>query len=141
MIWEKFGINADIINGEVTGNRLAVIDRFKNQVGAGALILSPKAAGVGLTITAANHVIHYTREWNPAVENQATDRAYCIGQMKPVSVYYPILANDAFLSADEKLDQLLDSKRNLMKRVIIPADLSIKIEDFGDVFSDINLVS
>ena len=131
----------EIINGEVTGNRLSVIKRFSNQPGAGAIILSPKAAGVGLTITAANHVIHYTREWNPAVENQATDRAYRIGQEKPVSVYYPILGSEAFLSADEKLDLLLDSKRDLMKRVIIPADLSIKIEDFADIFSDLETVS
>ena len=87
-----------------------------------------------MTITAANHVVHYTREWNPAVENQATDRAYRIGQNRPVSVYYPILTSDAFLSADDKLDQLLDFKRDLMKRVIIPADLSIKAEDFADVF-------
>lgn len=141
VLWEKFGINAEIINGEVTGNRLSVIRRFSDQPGAGAIILSPKAAGVGLTITAANHVIHYTREWNPAVENQATDRAYRIGQRKPVSVYYPILGSEAFLSADEKLDQLLDSKRELMKRVIIPADLSIKIDDFADIFGDLGFVS
>ena len=111
--------------------------RCSDQPGAGAIILSPKAAGVGLTITAANHVIHYTREWNPAVENQATDRAYRIGQKRPVSVYYPVLASDSFLSADERLDQLLDSKRDLMKRVIIPADLSIKIDDFGDILSGV----
>ena len=135
VILDEFGINAEIINGEVTGNRLDVVNRFSNISGAGALILSPRAAGVGLTITAANHVIHYTREWNPAVENQATDRVYRIGQEKPVSVYYPILTADDFLCADEKLDQLLSSKRELMRRVIIPANLTISLEEFGDVLS------
>lgn len=138
VLQEKFDIDAEIINGEVIGDRLAVVNRFSNQPGAGAIILSPRAAGVGLTITAANHVIHYTREWNPAVENQATDRAYRIGQTKPVSVYYPILESANFLSADEKLDQLLDAKRDLMKRVVIPVDLAIKEEDFLDIFSSIH---
>ncbi len=50
--------------------------------GFNVLILSPRAAGVGLNITGANHVIHYTREWNPAIENQATDRVYRIGQKR-----------------------------------------------------------
>ena len=135
VILDEFGIDAEIINGEVTGNRLDVVKRFSDISGAGALILSPRAAGVGLTITAANHVIHYTREWNPAVENQATDRVYRIGQEKPVSVYYPILTAADFLCADEKLDQLLTSKRNLMQRVIIPADLTIRLNEFGDVLS------
>jgi len=133
VIYEKFGIDAKIINGDVTGNRAGMVDDFSRIQGASVLILSPRAAGVGLTITAANHVIHYTREWNPAVENQATDRAYRIGQNKPVTVYYPIIRASDFTTVEERLDELLASKRELMKSVIVPANLEIKIDEFADV--------
>ena len=133
VIFQKYGIDAPIINGDITGNRSAIIQAFSNTIGAHALILAPRAAGVGLTITAANHVIHYTREWNPAVENQATDRVYRIGQTKPVSVYYPILQSKTFITVEDKLDNLLCDKRELMKSVIVPANLDISIEDFSDI--------
>ena len=133
VILKKFGIDSKIINGELTGNRLEVIHQFSATPGSGAIILSPRAAGVGLTITAANHVIHYSREWNPAVENQATDRAYRIGQTKPVHVYYPVLRTESFVTADERLDELLRGKRELMKNVIIPADMNIKISEFENI--------
>ena len=87
------------------------------------MILSPKSAGVGLTITAANHVIHLTRWWNPAVEDQCTDRAYRIGQEKDVHVYLPIAqypANPEY-SFDENLHVLLERKRNLSRSVLAPA--------------------
>src|SRR5699024_5283677 len=74
-----FGIEAAVING-ASGHRQSIVDDFNKKSGFDILILSPKAAGTGLTITSANHVIHYTRWWNPAVENQATDRVYRIGQ-------------------------------------------------------------
>ena len=135
VILQKFGIDAQIINGEITGNRVAVIEKFSAQHGAGAIILSPRAAGVGLTITAANHVIHYSREWNPAVENQATDRAYRIGQTKPVEVCYPVISSSDFVTADQRLDELLNSKRELMKNVIVPADLNIKLKEFESILA------
>ena len=133
VILKRFGLDAKIINGEITGNRLDIINQFSAQLGAGAIILSPRAAGVGLTITAANHVIHYSREWNPAVENQATDRAYRIGQTKAVNVYYPVLHANHFITAEERLDELLRGKRELMKNVIIPADMNIKISEFESI--------
>ena len=77
--------------------------------------MSPIAAGIGLNVTAANHVIHYSRHWNPAKESQATDRAYRIGQEKDVYVYYPmaIFPNDIKdPSFDETLDLLLSRKKN-----------------------------
>ena len=77
------------------------------------LILSPKAAGFGLNIQAANHVIHYTRPWNPAVEDQATDRAYRIGSTRDVYVYYPTVCADELLTFEAKLDDLLRRKREL----------------------------
>ena len=132
VIMEIFNVDAKIINGEVTGSRLEIIRQFSATNGFGVIILSPRAAGVGLNIVAENHVIHYTREWNPAIENQATDRAYRIGQERPVNVYYPVMTSGAFLSAEEKLANLLAEKRELMKSVVIPSNLEITIDDFKD---------
>ena len=90
---------------------LGMIDQFNASEGFNTIILSPKAAGVGLNITSANHVIHYTREWNPAIESQATDRIYRIGQKKDVKVYYPIVryGNDGII-VEEKQDLPLNKK-------------------------------
>lgn len=132
-IYERFGIDARIINGEMTTNRLGVIQEFSATKGFNVLILSPRAAGVGLNIVAANHVIHYTREWNPAIENQATDRVYRIGQEKQVTVYYPIMESQSFFTAEKKLDELLMRKRALMTSVIVPTDLTISWKDFSDI--------
>lgn len=82
----------------------------------------PKAGGVGLTLTAANHVIHLTRWWNPAVEDQANDRVYRIGQKKPVYIHYilsihPDFKDDSF---DKSLHKLLEGKRNLSNKVLLP---------------------
>jgi hypothetical protein len=87
------------------------------------IVLSPFVAGVGLTITEANHVIHYGRWWNPAVEAQATDRAYRIGQTRPVTVYYPILRDPwatESSSFDEVLDGLLARKLALARDFLHP---------------------
>ncbi|WP_250160085.1 helicase-related protein [Caloranaerobacter azorensis] len=86
------------------------------------LILSPRASGVGLNIVGANHVIHYTREWNPAIEKQATDRVYRIGQEKDVFVYYPICTSSLGVTVEERLDGLLEDKKKLFKDVIISVD-------------------
>lgn len=107
-----------IINGsvksdsEATESRQKFIDEFQAHDGFNILILSPKAAGFGLNIQAANHVIHYTRPWNPAVEDQATDRAYRIGQTRDVYVYYPTVFSE-FVTFEAKLDELLRKKREL----------------------------
>lgn len=77
-------------------------------------ILSLKAGGVGLNLTEANHVIHYDRWWNPAVEDQATDRAYRIGQQKNVHVYKLISEG----TLEEGIDQLIEKKRNLTDQII-----------------------
>lgn len=119
---EKFDINPFIING-VTDRRQEVVNQFNQKPGFDVMILSPKAAGTGLTITAANHVIHYTRWWNPAVENQATDRVYRIGQNKPVQVYYPIVtAEQSFLSSgtvEEIVHRILTEKQELASSIIV----------------------
>ena len=93
LINKWYGINVLIVNGEDdTFERREKLDRYKERKGFNVIILSPEAAGVGVNIVEANHVIHYTRLWNPAKEDQATDRAYRIGQTKDVTVYYPIVA-------------------------------------------------
>lgn len=128
---EKFDIDPFIING-VTNRRQEVVNQFNQKPGFDVMILSPKAAGTGLTITAANHVIHYTRWWNPAVENQATDRVYRIGQNKPVQVYYPIVtAEKEFLSSgtvEEIVHRILSEKQELASSIIV-SSRKLEIED------------
>ena len=82
------------------------------------IILSPVAVGFGVNIQAANHVVHYTRHWNPAKEDQATDRAYRIGQEREVYVYCPIVEAEDFVTFDVKLDALLTFKRNLAQDML-----------------------
>ena len=115
----RYRLSPRIINGsvksssEATESRQKFIDEFQASKGFNVLILSPKAAGFGLNIQAANHVIHYTRPWNPAVEDQATDRAYRIGSTLDVYVYYPTVYDDDQLTFEAKLDDLLRRKREL----------------------------
>ncbi|WP_283152654.1 DEAD/DEAH box helicase [Guptibacillus hwajinpoensis] len=125
LFMEKYGISVPIIDGN-TGNRQGVVKEFNSRPGFGIMLLSPKAAGVGLTITSANHVIHYTRWWNPAVENQATDRAYRIGQEKDVSVYQVITRDSQNFpngTVEELMHELLENKQELAENVIIPFDM------------------
>ena len=123
-IEEVFGERPDIINGDTsaaishTASRQKRIKAFQARPGFGVLILSPVAVGFGLNIQAANHVVHYTRTWNPAREDQATDRAYRIGQERDVYVYYPVVRADDFSTFDVKLDELLSKKRVLAEDML-----------------------
>jgi SNF2 family DNA or RNA helicase len=116
---DAFGITPDIINGDTSAvassidSRQKRIRQFQDQQGFGVIVLSPVAVGFGVNMQAANHVIHFTRTWNPAKEDQATDRAYRIGQTRNVFVYYPTVAADDFKTFDVKLDELLERKRSL----------------------------
>lgn len=123
-IEEDLGIRPDIINGDTVASASHINSRhkriraFQEKVGFGVIILSPVAVGFGVNIQAANHVIHYTRTWNPAKEDQATDRAYRIGQTKDVYVYYPVVHADDFKTFDVKLDRLLELKRDLARDML-----------------------
>ncbi len=128
LIEREFRIPVGMINGEVSATaagggaspRRQVLQRFAGTEGFSALVLSPLAAGVGLTIVEANHVIHFTRHWNPAREDQATDRVYRIGQNRPVHVYHPLALGAGFTSLDERLHEILESKRRLQESALFP---------------------
>lgn len=129
------------INGTVEAeSRQKIVDEFNSAQGFQILILSPEAAGVGLNITGANNVIHLSRSWNPAKEDQATDRVYRIGQKRDVNVYIPIAYDSALGEGecfDEKLDKLLDFKRSLSDVALFPSVETQKDQEYllGCVFN------
>lgn len=159
VIYETFKISPpSIINGDTPSSkqkesssklsRQQTIDRFQNEDGFNVIIMSQIAAGVGLNVVGANHVIHYTRHWNPAKEEQATDRAYRIGQTKDVTVYYPMAVfpesfqnekGERQKSFDEILDVLLSRKKLLASSTLFPTEQSEVRPDeiFDDVFGNI----
>jgi len=98
--------------------RMSLIKTFEDKAGFNIIIMSPIAAGTGLTIIGANHVIHLERHWNPAKEAQATDRVYRIGQKKDVKVYIPILRHPEYESFDVNLHYLLSNKTLLKDAVV-----------------------
>ena len=127
-IHQTFKFSPLVINGD-TDERQDVIDEFQKRPGFGVIILSPLAAGFGLNIVEANHVIHYSRTWNPAKEGQATDRAYRIGQTRNVKVYCPtIIAND-FVTFEENLDKLMSFKSDLAGDILDGVGSDISISD------------
>jgi hypothetical protein len=134
-----YGLKIPVINGDTKAvssrnsneTRLALIEQFSEAEGFGICILSPIAAGAGLNITAANHVIHLERHWNPAKEDQATDRAYRIGQEREVHVYFPLLehASRPITTFDTGLNRLIEQKKGLAGSLgLIPAQ-AVTFED------------
>ena len=91
-----------------------MVERFGDASGPQVFLISVKAGGTGLNLTAASHVIHLDRWWNPAVEDQATDRAYRIGQQRNVLVHKLVSAG----TIEERIDELIASKRDLADRVL-----------------------
>ncbi len=114
LLRSQFGLDVPFLKGSVPKKqRDEMIERFQNG-DFPILLLSLKAGGTGLNLTAANHVIHYDRWWNPAVENQATDRVHRIGQTKFVHVHKLIVSG----TLEEKIDLMLEKKMNLNEEVI-----------------------
>lgn len=155
VVYDTFGILSSIINGDTPTtpqmegksslSRQQSIDRYQAEEGFNVIIMSPIAAGVGLNVTKANHIIHYTRHWNPAKEEQATDRAYRIGQQKDVFVYYPMAVfpedmkdenGNKLRSFDEILDGLLNNKKALASNALFPTEQAEITPDelFGNIF-------
>lgn len=118
-----------IINGDTTIDaRKEITDRFQRHLvedkGFDVLVLGPRAAGTGLTLTAANHVIHLSRWWNPAVEEQCNDRTHRIGQTKPVTVHIPLAVHPGLGpgSFDCLLQRFMKRKRSLAESILWPAE-------------------
>jgi non-specific serine/threonine protein kinase len=110
-----FGRQGLVLHGGTpVKKRGELVERFNGGEYVPFMVLSLKAGGVGLNLTAANHCIHFDRWWNPAVENQATDRLFRIGQQKNVMVYKFITAG----TIEEKIDIMLEKKQKLADDII-----------------------
>jgi hypothetical protein len=127
LVKAAFGLKrVDLINGDTPiQKRQAIVDRFQAGTGVAGfdlLVLGPKAAGTGLTLTAANHVIHLSRWWNPAVEEQCNDRVHRIGQTRPVTVHVPMAIHSGYRehSFDCLLHSLMQRKRRLARSALWP---------------------
>jgi SNF2 family DNA or RNA helicase len=116
----RLGLPTLWLDGRVAvEERQQIVDAFGATPGPAALILNPRAAGTGLNITAATHVIHYNLEWNPAVEDQATARAHRIGQSRPVTVHRLFHPS----TVEEVIDQRVSRKRELAQTAVVGAPL------------------
>lgn len=116
---ERFGIRLWSINGETPiTDRQLIVDKFNRTNGSAILILNPKAAGTGLNITGANHVIHYNLEWNPSLEDQSSARAYRRGQKKTVFIYRLYYTN----TVEEVVNDRIERKRDIASYAIIGND-------------------
>jgi len=114
-----FGRPGVVLHGGVpVGRRQALVKRFQEDDAVPFFVISVKAGGTGLNLTAAAHVIHFDRWWNPAVENQATDRAFRIGQKRNVIVHAFVCRG----TLEERIDDMLREKRGLAERLLGPAD-------------------
>lgn len=112
---KRYGKAPAFLHGGVAKkDRDEMIREFQNGEGSSFFVLSLKAGGVGLNLTRANHVIHYDRWWNPAVENQATDRVFRIGQHKNVQVHKLICQG----TLEERIDELIEQKKTLSEQVV-----------------------
>jgi non-specific serine/threonine protein kinase len=110
-----FGRPGLVLHGETSvKSRGDLVRRFQEDESIGFFVLSLKAGGTGLNLTAASHVVHFDRWWNPAVENQATDRAFRIGQTKNVLVHKFVCRG----TVEEKIDELIESKRRLSRELL-----------------------
>ena len=130
---EREGIPYEYLTGK-TKDRQAAVENFNNNPNIPIFLVSLKAGGTGLNLTGADYVIHYDPWWNPAVEDQATDRAYRIGQTKKVFVYRLITKN----TVEEKIQKIKGRKRDLVDSVVsIDRNItkSLTMEDIKDIFS------
>lgn len=110
-----FGMRGHVLHGGTpVAKRGKIVEDFQGEKYVPFIVVSVKAGGMGLNLTKANHVIHFDRWWNPAVENQATDRAFRIGQQKNVVVHKMVSKG----TIEEKIDAMIESKRELAENVI-----------------------
>jgi superfamily II DNA or RNA helicase len=129
------GVPAEFLHGGTpTAQRQEIVDRFQSGQGH-ALILSVRAAGTGLNLTRAGHVIHFDRPWNPAVEDQATDRAHRIGQHRTVNVHHLIAEG----TVEDRISALLERKRALTEAVLASGESALTELDDGELRALVSL--
>ena len=136
----RWNLAVNVINGDMSGdNRKKTVDKFSNLEGFNIMIISPRAGGVGLNIVSANHMIHLERWWNPAVEDQCTDRIFRIGQNKPVFIYYPLAVHPEYKeeSFDIILNDLLEKKRKMREDALIVSEPNS--DEQNDLFRKVTL--
>ena len=123
-----FGRPGLVLHGETrVRERAAIVSRFQEDETVPFLVLSLKAGGTGLNLTAASHVVHFDRWWNPAVENQATDRAYRIGQRRGVLVHKLVCRG----TIEERIDAMLEDKRALSRELLEGTD-EVRLTELDD---------
>jgi non-specific serine/threonine protein kinase len=124
-----FGRPGVVLHGSTpVGQRRALVARFQDDEATPFFVLSLKAGGTGLNLTAASHVVHFDRWWNPAVEDQATDRAFRIGQTKPVLVHKFVCRG----TVEEKIDALIASKQKLSRDVLEQSGAELALTEMPD---------
>jgi SNF2 family DNA or RNA helicase len=112
---ETFGIEVLYLHGGTSkAQRDRMVERFGGEDGPPIFLLSLKAGGTGLNLTRANHVFHFDRWWNPAVENQATDRAFRIGQTKNVQVHKFVCTG----TLEERIDEMIERKKDIAGKIM-----------------------
>src|SRR4029077_10262972 len=122
-----FGRPGLILHGATpVKERQHLVERFQQDAGPPFFVLSLKAGGTGLNLTAASHVMHFDRWWNPAVENQATDRAFRIGQRRNVLVHKLVCRG----TVEDKIDALIASKR-AVSRQLLEGTAELKLTELG----------
>jgi len=115
ILQQVFGRPGLILTGQTpVGKRRELVEAFQREDGPPFFVLSLKAGGTGLNLTAASHVIHFDRWWNPAVENQATDRAFRIGQKRNVFVHKFVCRG----TVEDKIDELITQKSGMARDLL-----------------------
>lgn len=133
-ISSRYGVPGSVLDGRTpVEDRQSTVDFFQKHTGSAFMVLNPKAAGVGLNITGANHVIHYNLEWNPAIEDQATARSYRRGQTRPVTVHRLFHTG----TVEEIIDQRITHKRDIASTAVI--GIQGQEDDVADIMRAIEL--
>ncbi len=131
---DRYGVPFKIIDGRTpVADRQPFVDQFGQTMTSAGLILNPRAAGTGLNITAANHVVHFNLEWNPALEDQATARAYRRGQTRPVTVHRLFHPG----TVEEVIDQRTSRKRIIASNAVVGTEGTE--DDIADIVRSLEL--
>lgn len=134
-ITSRFGIKVWSINGETpVDERQSIVDTFNKLDSSAALILNPRAAGTGLNITGANHVIHYNLEWNPSLEDQSSARSYRRGQQKTVFIYRLYYEG----TVEEVVNERIERKRDIASSAVV-GNIGVN-QDRDDIIKVLELV-